>query len=219
MSDLPVAQAKGKRTYKRHLGNYLLDKRLQLRYVAFVTILSALISGTLGFLIWKQENRATEAVVDDAAMNMAAADSAKSKEEWSEIKEFIRSELHSDDNSLILTMVGVGVGLVLVLSAFLVIMTHKVAGPLYKVAGYFDKMRDGHLGDVWPLRKWDMLKHFYGVFKETHDALRERAQHDNEAVGRFLEACSAAGIGRDGEVGHALDELESYKKSRDEALA
>ncbi len=219
MSDLPVAQAKGTRRHRRHLGNYLLDKRLQLRYVAFVTILSAIISGTLGYLIWKQENRATEAVVDDAAMNMAAADSAKSKEEWSEIKEFIRSELHSDDNNLVLTMAGVGVGLVLVLSLFLVVMTHKVAGPLYKVALYFDKMRDGHLGDVWPLRKWDMLKQFYGGFKETHDALRERAKRDNDAVGRFLEACTAAGVGRDGEVGHALDELETYKNSRDEALA
>lgn len=219
MSNLPKAQAKGNRGYKRHLSNYLLDKRLQLRYVAFVTVLSALISGSLGYLIWKQESRATDAVVQDAAMNMKSADSAESKADWKEIQEVIRSELKADDNSLIMTMVGVGVGLVFVLSLFLLVLTHKVAGPLYKVANYFDKMRDGKLGDTWPLRRWDMLKDFYAQFKEAHDAMRERAQSDNEAVGRFLEACEKAGVGRDGELGHKLDELETYKKSRDQALA
>ena len=219
MSNLPKAQAKGSRAYKRHLSNYLLDKRLQLRYVAFVTVLSAIISGSLGYLIWKQESRATDAVVDDAAMNMRAADSAESKADWKEIQDVIRSELDADDNSLVMTMVGVGVGLVFVLSLFLVVLTHKVAGPLYKVANYFDQMRDGKLGDTWPLRRWDMLKDFYAKFKEMHDEVRARAKRDNEAVGRFLEACEKAGISREGELGHKLDELEAYKKSRDQALA
>ena len=38
--------------YKRKLSNYLLDKRLQLRYVLLVTILSGVISGSLGYLIY-----------------------------------------------------------------------------------------------------------------------------------------------------------------------
>ena len=47
------------RPYQRRLSNYLLNKRLQLRYVGFVTILSAILSGTLGYLIWQQENQAS----------------------------------------------------------------------------------------------------------------------------------------------------------------
>ena len=37
------------------VSNYLLNKSLQLRYVALVTALSAIITGSLGFLIWRQE--------------------------------------------------------------------------------------------------------------------------------------------------------------------
>lgn len=218
MSNLPKAQAKGGR-HRRRIGNYLLDKRLQLRYVAFVTVLSAIISGSLGYLIWKQEHRATQAVVGDASQNVQAAESAESKERWAEIEQVIDEQLQADDNRLIMTMVGVGIGLVLVLSLFLVVLTHKVAGPLYKVAMYCDRMRDGRLGDTWPLRRWDMLKDFYAKFKDTHDTLRARARADNEAVGKFIAACDAAGVSREGELGHKLDELEAYKKARDEALA
>jgi hypothetical protein len=57
-------------------------------------------------------------------------------------------------------------------------MTHKVAGPLYKVSLYFDKMGEGRLGNVWGLRKGDMLQDFFGNFKEMHEAVRTRAQSD-----------------------------------------
>ncbi|HUH03266.1 MAG TPA: hypothetical protein VML75_14815 [Kofleriaceae bacterium] len=225
MSDLPVAHAKDpsskapRSRHKRRLGNYLLDKKLQLRYVAFVTILSAIISGVLGYLIWNQENRATNAVVEDLKMNVQAADSAEQSESWKELEVFVRGELRRDDNTLIVTMVGVGVGLVLVLSLFLVVMTHKVAGPLYKVALYFDKMRDGRIDEVYPLRRGDMLKDFYTKFKDMHDQVRARFQADNEAVAGFLAACEAAGVSREGALGHELDELETHKKRRDQALA
>lgn len=220
---LPVAQAKGpsnapRKKHQRKFGNYLLDKKLQLRYVAFVTILSALISGSLGYLIWNQENKATNAVVEDLKMNVQAAESAEQSENWKELEVFVRGELRQDDNTLIFTMVGVGVGLVVVLSLFLVVLTHKVAGPLYKVALYFDKMRDGRIDEVYPLRRGDMLKDFYTKFKDMHDEVRGRFQSDNEAVGAFLAACEAAGVSREGALGHELDELETHKKQRDGAL-
>src|SRR5690606_20788814 len=53
----------GARPYRRRLSNYLLNKRLQLRYVGFVTILSALLCGTLGYLIWQQENQASSQIL------------------------------------------------------------------------------------------------------------------------------------------------------------
>jgi hypothetical protein len=75
-------------------------------------------------------------------------------------------------------MIGVGVGLVVILSMYLLLMTHKVAGPLYKVSMYFDRMADGRLGNVTALRKGDMLQDFFGNFREMHEAVRTRAQSD-----------------------------------------
>jgi hypothetical protein len=54
---------------KRHLRNYILDKELQLSYVVFVALLSAMIAGTLGYLLYTQENYASSKIIkslDDA---------------------------------------------------------------------------------------------------------------------------------------------------------
>ena len=56
-----------KKKHNRKLSNYLLDKKLQLRYVLFVTALSAVICGTLGYLIWQQADVATSIIRDQLA--------------------------------------------------------------------------------------------------------------------------------------------------------
>jgi hypothetical protein len=223
LSDLPKAKAVTGRAqtsggkpagkpYKRRMRNYLLDKSLQLRYVAFVTVLSAIICGALGYMIYRQENQASAQILE-------TLDGMGDDAYWNEVQQQLGDDLSSRDTELVLTMIGVGIGLVLVLSFYLVVMTHKVAGPLYKVSGYFDKMAAGKLGEVWPLRKGDMLKDFYDKFKATHDTVRARHLEDNERVARLLEACAAAGVARDGTLGSALDQLEQHHQARDQALS
>jgi hypothetical protein len=219
LSDLPKATARGKKPYKRHLSNYLLNKELQLRYIAFVTVLSAIISGSLGYLIWKQEKRATSAIAESFSSMVDGAESEDEKATWQELKRETAGDLSSGDTNLLLVMIGIGIGLVLVLSLYVLIMTHKVAGPLYKVSNYFDKMKEGCLGDTWPLRKGDMLQDFYEDFRVMHVAVREQAKQDNELVGRFLTACADAGVGDEGEAGQAVAKLEKHKQQRDQALA
>jgi hypothetical protein len=217
LARLPTATAsdgKGHRPYKRKLSNYLLDKSLQLRYVAFVTVLSAIISGSLGFMIWRQGTQASSKIMETVD-TMCEDEGADCRE----LQEAISADLSRRDTYLTLKMVGVGVGLVLVLSLYLVVMTHKVAGPLYKVSTYFDKMADGKLGEVYPLRKGDMMQDFYEKFREMHIAVRERHRADNEGVARFLAACDAAGVAREGELGQALDALARHREERDAALA
>lgn len=197
--------------YRRKLSNYLLDKSLQLRYVAFVTLMSAVISGALGFLIWRQEADASNYVLK--AFDSFAHDP--------ELRSAIADRLHTDDHDLVLAMGGAGVGLVVVLFAYLVVMTHKVAGPLYKVSRYFDEMAEGRLGPVYSLRKHDMLRDFYDKFRETHDVLRERYKVDNEVMKKFIAACDAAGVGEGGggQVTSELDALRTHVEARDKALA
>ena len=83
--------------------------------------------------------------------------------------------------------------LVVVLFLYLVVMTHKVAGPLYKVSRYFDQMAEGKLGNVYALRKGDMLQDFYDQFRGSHDALRKRHIEDSQVMNKFLAACEAVG--------------------------
>ena len=220
MSNLPKATAKDagndkpvkKHAYKRRWSNYLLNKKLQLRYIAFVTLLSAIICGALGYMIYSQANQASSRILDSAGDLHTGDADAK------ELYDAIDDRLKADDTGLIVQMTLVGIGLVFVLSLYLVIMTHKVAGPLYKVSRYFDHMAAGDLGEVWALRKGDQLQDFYNSFKEMHDAVRARAIEDNELVGKFLKACGDAGVSRDGDLGSKLEQLEEHHAKRKQAL-
>lgn len=199
------------RGYRRRFRNYLLDKTLQLRYVGVVALLSAGISAVLGGLIYRQEARASAAILETMGSSELA-------DYPPELKQQISEQLTSSDSGLVTLMVGVGLSLVLVLSLYLVVFTHKVAGPLHKVSTYFDRMRDGELGVVYALRKGDMLQSFYDKFQLMHDTVRQRYIDDNAALGRFLAACDAAGLSSEGELGHQLDELRAHKSMRDRAL-
>ena len=205
--------------YKRKLSNYLLDKKLQLRYVLLVTILSGVIAGALGYLIYQQKRAASESIEKD----LQALTQADASQE--DFQEHVASGLESEDRALVYKMAGVGVGLVIILSLYLLIMTHKVAGPLYKVSMYFDRMAVGRLGVVTPLRQGDMLQDFYTSFKDMHDALRARAVADASAMEKALETLRDSKNQADyrgearAKLDEALDELEKHVTERKKQLA
>jgi hypothetical protein len=203
------------RPYRRRLSNYLLNKRLQLRYVGFVTILSTILSGTLGYLIWQQEHQASSQILASVDTLCEGGDT----EACDEFRDDLDENLSRYDTNLVLIMGGVGIGLVVVLFLFMVVMTHKVAGPLYKISTYFDKMARGQLGPVYPLRKGDMLMDFYDKFQSMHEAVRGQFQRDDELMERFLRACDEAGVSRAGTLGETLDGLQAHHETRVKALS
>jgi nitrogen fixation/metabolism regulation signal transduction histidine kinase len=198
-----------RRPYRRKLSNYLLNKSLQLRYVALVTAVSAVISGALGYLIWRQELEASSHVV--TALDSVFDDA--------EMHDNMVGRTSTDDRNLVLRMAAVGLGLMGVLFLYLIVMTHKVAGPLFKVSRYFDEMAAGRLGPVYSLRKKDMLKDFYDKFRDMHESLRDQHRLDTDAMGRFLAACDAAGVTDGGPLGGELAELRAHVERRRKALA
>ena len=200
--------------HHRKLSNYLLDKSLQLRYVLLVSILSAVIAGALGYMIYDQRRTASESIERDLR-SLTRADASHQ-----EFQEQVASGLESDDQLLVYKMVAVGFGLVVILSAYLVIMTHKVAGPLFKVSMYFERMADGRLGNVTPLRRGDMLQDFFGDFKAMHESVREHAAADVSAMDGALVALRAApDPASRGKLDDALDALERHLAQRKKQLA
>lgn len=199
--------------HQRKLSNYLLDKNLQLRYILLVTLLSAVISGALGYMIYAQSRLASESIERDLQA-LTLADT--SRQEFTSI-------LAGKDQALIYEMIGLGLGLVVILSAYLVIMTHKVAGPLFKVSTYFEQMAEGRLGQVTPLRRGDMLQDFFGDFKSMHESLRGRAQADVAAMERALtalrDARGEADAGARGKLDDVLAALDQHIAGRKKQLA
>jgi methyl-accepting chemotaxis protein len=200
--------------HQRKLSNYLLDKNLQLRYILLVTILSALISGVLGYMIYAQSRLSSASIERDLQVVLTPADGSR--------QEFT-SDLAGKDQALIYEMATLGLALVVILSAYLVIMTHKVAGPLFKVSQYFEQMAEGRLVTVTPLRRGDMLQDFFGDFKSMHESLRARSQADvatmERALGALRDAMADGDAGGRGKLGDALEALQHHVATRKKQLA
>lgn len=189
--------------YKRRLRNFMIDRGLQLRYILTVTVVSAVISASLGYLIWRQAADASDVVMEQ----MTGLDP--------ELRSTASGVLSSGDQNLVFTMVVFGCGLVLVLSMFLLVMTHKVAGPLYKVSHHFDDLAAGRFRTVRPLRRFDMLQDFHGKFEVTHKSLRERLEADCEIYEKVL---AAAGDDLDGDAAAAIERLAAHVEKRRAAI-
>jgi len=187
--------------YKRKLSNYLLDKKLQLRYVLIVTLLSGVIASALGFLIYQQNRAASESIEQDLKVLMQKTTQDGFQEE-------IASDLESGDRALVYKMGLIGLGLVMILSLYLVIMTHRVAGPLFKMGIYFEQMAEGKLGKVTPLREGDLLQDFFAIFKAMHEAVRTRAGADADAMEAAVRKLRASPAG--GKLAGELDALERH---------
>jgi hypothetical protein len=102
-------------------------------------------------------------------------------------------------------------------------MTHKVAGPLFKVSTYFEQMAEGRLGVVTPLRRGDMLQDFFGEFKVMHESLRTRAQADvavmEQALTALRDARGEADAAGRGTLEDALGGLDQHLAGRKKQLA
>lgn len=214
--DVPPATpspAAKKSRHHRRLSNYLLDKQMQLRYVVAVTLVSMLIAGTLGYLIYQQEQGASADLV--AGLQDLTGDDESLKEYQRDTE----ADIAARDRRLVLEMIGVGIGLTIILSGYLVIMTHKVAGPLFKIGIYMEQMANGRIGNTTPLRKGDMLVDFYDAFREAHGSVRSRLKGDAEAMAALVKAVGASGGELSAAARDELDELQRHVELREKSLS
>jgi hypothetical protein len=117
-----------------------------------------------------------------------------------------RGRLH-----ILWAMIVTGIALVIGLALYGIKMTHRVAGPLFKVGLYLHKMRDGRFDKVYNLRKGDQLVDFYDQFKAAHGGIVAMQQDDLARIARVIAAADAAGLGQHPAVAE-LRELSARKE-------
>jgi hypothetical protein len=108
-------------------------------------------------------------------------------------------------------MILTGIALVLGLALYGIKMTHRVAGPLFKVSLYLTKMRAGRFDKVYNLRKGDQLVEFYDHFKLAHDGVVAMQREDISQISAVIAAAEAAGAGAHPSIA-ALRELVARKE-------
>lgn len=184
-------------TYKRSIRNYLLNLRYQLRYTMTIVGVSLILTGGLGYVVMSKAHEASR-VVQVRAMDPT-----------DELAQQLVAQFQRNDRVMMMVLIVFGVLLCLVLTAYGIVITHKVAGPLYKVGLHLDKIRDGKLGVVYPLRKGDELVDFFEHFKSAHDALRARTEEDIALLDKAIAASSDPAVAA---------ELRAAKQRKEDSL-
>jgi len=102
-------------------------------------------------------------------------------------------QLERGRRRILWAMILTGVFLVIGLAVYGIKMTHRVAGPLFKVSLYLTKMREGRFDKVYNLRKGDQLVEFYDHFKLAHGGVVAMQQDDIDRIAEVIAAAEAAG--------------------------
>ncbi|HVX97836.1 MAG TPA: hypothetical protein VHK47_23180 [Polyangia bacterium] len=192
--------------YKRKVRNYLLDVGLQLRYTATIVVVAIFLTAGLGFKMYQATRDVSKVILWTSLVDPASANE-------------LQTQFANSDRVVLWGIVGFGVVLILSISAVGILITHKVAGPLYKIATFFGRVRDNRLGPAPAnLRKGDELQEFYGAFKEMHSAVRARAEDDVRVLGNAVAVLETAPEARSPSVARALEELRELRKRKEESL-
>jgi hypothetical protein len=192
--------------YKRKVRNYLLDVGLQLRYTATIVIVAVFLTAGLGFKMYQATRDVSKVILWTSLVDPSSADE-------------LQAQFSNSDHVVLWGIVGFGVVLVLSIGAVGILITHKVAGPLYKIASFFGRVRDNRLGAApTNLRKGDELQDFYSAFREMHQAIRERTEEDVRIISNTIQSLESTPEGRAPAMDRAIDELRQLRKRKEESL-
>src|SRR5204863_483857 len=192
--------------YKRKVRNYLLDVGLQLRYTATIVVVAIFLTGGLGFKMYQATRDVSKVILWTSLVDPSSADE-------------LQAQFANSDRVVLWGIIGFGVVLILSISAVGILITHKVAGPLHKIATFFGRVRDNRLGPApTALRKGDELQEFYGAFKEMYQSLRTRAEDDVRVIGNAVSVLETSPDARAPNIQRALDELRDLRKRKEESL-
>ncbi|MFH0903455.1 MAG: hypothetical protein V2A73_22730 [Pseudomonadota bacterium] len=194
---------------RRHVRNYLINARYQLRFTLVLVAICAILMSGLGYWVLVESQSATRLGIRQVRANQAYLVHPKLEEEY----------LASRQRLLTVILLVLGSSITVGLFAFGIKMTHRVAGPLYRVALYCDKVRIGRFERMSGLRRNDQLVRFYEHFREAHDALRKRQEVDVAVLREAVGTAEKAGLAEKSAAGAmSLEDMKALIKAKEESL-
>jgi nitrogen fixation/metabolism regulation signal transduction histidine kinase len=227
----PTAAATKPPQYKRSVKNYLIDSRFQLKYTGMILGLSIVISLFLGVFLWQTSGEVVQesqkvveqskkvsdvvkmSIKDDPVYgdnpDLAQAFNSAAAEQDNKIMEQ-QAALVRQQHTMLYTLVSALAVMVFFIGVLGIFITHKVAGPIYKMKLLLRQVADGKLKVQARLRKGDELQDFFDVFAHMVDRLRERQMKEVEELDVAIDSVKAGGASEASldKIAHVRDEMK-----------
>jgi nitrogen fixation/metabolism regulation signal transduction histidine kinase len=113
--------------------------------------------------------------------------------------------------ALLLLVLGVGLAGVVV--------THKVAGPVFKMKRLLGELAKGHFRVVARLRKGDELQYFFDAFNDAAEQLSRRQEDEIAQIDSVITLLADAQSGDRDSVASAKERLQALRDSMRVSLA
>src|SRR5215471_6482166 len=199
------------RTHKRRWRNLILDTEYQLVFTTAMVLSALVFMAGLGYVVLSMANASTRTAIADVQGQPFLEPAV------------VEQTIAGLEHRLVLLekiLIGIGVGLTAGLFIYGIKATHRVAGPLFKVGLYCDRVGAGRFETTHSLRKGDQLVEFYDHFRTAHEALRMRHQADVACLRAMVHAAEEAELGaRTPELEARLEDLRTLLKRKEAGLA
>ena len=160
---------------------------------------------------------------DNAVAGVSAAQHKAQEERYRECELAKRTkveDLRQGETLILQVLIGLGLVMVLGLAAYGIKMTHKVAGPLFKITLYLRKLQNNTYDTVYNLRKGDHLVEFYDHFKSAHAGVREMQDEDIRRLKELLVIADKEDLAsKSPELAAAIEELRKTLKDKEDSIA
>ncbi len=180
-----------------HRRQFLVDRRFQLKYAFLFAGAGLAVALIFGLWLHQIHAQATALLAPDAEMRALVARS---------------------DRVLLGAFAAIAFLLAAALGLLGVVVTHRVAGPVFVMGHYLRVLADGRFPRMRTLRRSDELKEFFRIFLDAVERMKAReARHAavlEDAVARMREAARRAP-----ELAPAIEALEAAVQERRLALA
>jgi hypothetical protein len=151
---------------RRTRRRYVVDRRFQYKYAGLLSGFGTAMSALFGVLMYLAHREALDAVAGGSPL---------------------RAEVAAGSDMLVWLIVGMATLMAVCLALFGVLVTHRVAGPVYVMSQFVTVLARGRYPTLRPLRRNDELRDFFDRFQHAIDVLRERERDEARILGEALE--------------------------------
>lgn len=190
-SAAPVAKAEG------HRRQYLVDRGFQLKYAILMALAGLGVAAVFGLWLHQAHAQATALLAPDGET---------------------RALVERSDRLLLAAFAAIALLLAAALGLLGVVITHRVAGPVFVMGHYLEVLAKGRFPRMRTLRRSDELKAFFRTFLEAVDGMKAREARHAAVLEDAVQRMRAAAA-RSPDLQPAIEALAAAARERRAALA